>query len=163
MTASVVLNGARSFTRVSEETRARVVEAASGLRCRRNAGASCLSRRLMVTVGVVAVVDEAEVNLHFLEILNGVLEGAAAFGRNTTIFSLRDWKQDQARLLRVQTLIPQVRSDARFVLPPPAREIKGIRQVPGTLTALFPSDLVVRGSAAPPCHGDDRWPASGPG
>jgi len=45
----------------------------------------------MDTLGVVAVVDGGEFNLYFLEVLNGILEGATAHGQNTTVFSLRSW------------------------------------------------------------------------
>src|SRR5580658_8097322 len=83
MVASVVLNGARSSTRVSEATRSRVLAAAEGLNYRRNAVAVGLSRRQMDTIGVVSVIDTSpqldrnDLNLYFLELLNGVMESAA--------------------------------------------------------------------------------------
>lgn len=98
MTVSVVLNGARSATRVSEATRARIIEVAQRLRYRPNAAARGLQRRRMDTLGVIALVDGGELNLYFLEVLNGVLEGAAARGQNTTIFSISNWEKDEARL-----------------------------------------------------------------
>jgi LacI family transcriptional regulator len=98
MMASVVLNGAQSSTRVAPATRERIKEIAAGLNYRRNEVARGLSRQSMNTIGVAAVVDGGEINFYFLEVLNGILEGAAAHGQNTTIFSLKDWTTDSARL-----------------------------------------------------------------
>ncbi len=99
MIASVVLNGARSSTRVSEKTRARVLEAAERLRYRPNAVARGLSRRRMDTLGVVATFDRSEINLYFLEVLNGILHAVAEQGQNATVFSISDWIHDEARIL----------------------------------------------------------------
>lgn len=101
MTASVVLNGARSSTRVSESTRARIVEAAARLRYRPNAVARGLSRRRMDTIGVVAMIDGDDINLYFLELLNGILQGASRHGQNTTVFSVKDWQAEEQRLLHL--------------------------------------------------------------
>lgn len=101
MTASVVLNGARSSTRVSEATRIRIVEAATRLRYRPNAVARGLSRRRMDTIGVVATIDGDDINLYFLELLNGILQGAARHGQNTTVFSVKDWQAEEQRLLHL--------------------------------------------------------------
>ncbi len=99
MMASVVLNGARSSTRVSDATRARILEAAARLGYRRNAAALGLSRRTMSTIGVTAVVDGSEINYYFLEVLNGILEAAARHGQNTTVFSIAGWEKDEAHVL----------------------------------------------------------------
>lgn len=101
MTVSVVLNGARSSTRVSEATRARIVEAAARLRYRPNAVARGLSRRRMDTLGVVATIDGDDINLYFLELLNGILQGGAQHGQNTTVFSVSDWPHEEQRLLQL--------------------------------------------------------------
>src|SRR5579875_3451633 len=100
MTVSVVMNGARSATRVSDATRARIQEAAARLRYRPNAVARGLSRRRMDTIGVVTKMDLKEINLYFLEVLNGILEVAAQHGQNTTVFSVTDWQGDEKRLLQ---------------------------------------------------------------
>ncbi len=100
MTASVVLNGARSGTRVSEGTRARIVEAAAKLRYRPNAVARGLARLRMDTIGVVSIIDGGEVNLYFLEVLSGILEAAAERGQNTTVLSVKDWHADEQKILR---------------------------------------------------------------
>lgn len=100
MTVSVVLNGARSATRVSDATRSRIHEAAARLRYRPNAVARGLSRRRMDAIGVVALIDGGELNLYFLEVLNGILEGAAANHQNTTIYSVEQWSDIQSHPAR---------------------------------------------------------------
>jgi LacI family transcriptional regulator len=98
MMASVVLNGAQSSTRVSPATRERILEEAARLGYRRNAVARGLSRQRMDTIGVTAIIDGGEINVYFLEVINGILEGAARHGQNTTIFSVADWQGDAQRL-----------------------------------------------------------------
>lgn len=104
MTVSVVLNGARSATRVSEATRLRIQEAAARLHYRPNGVARGLSRRRMDTIGIVSSIinsdEDGDPNLYFLEILNGILEAAARHGQNTTVFSIRDWCADEAKILQ---------------------------------------------------------------
>jgi LacI family transcriptional regulator len=98
MTVSVVLNGSRSATRVSDATRQRIQEVAERLQYRPNAVARGLSRRRMDAIGVVAVIDIGDVNLYFLELLNGVLEECTLRGQNTTIFSVMDWSNEEKLL-----------------------------------------------------------------
>jgi LacI family transcriptional regulator len=98
MVASVVLNGARSSTRVSEATRKRILEVAEQLGYRRNAAALGLSRRKMNCLGVTCVVDGSEINYYFLAVLNGILEGAAVHGQNVTVFSLGDWLIEERKI-----------------------------------------------------------------
>lgn len=104
MTVSVVLNGARSATRVSEATRLRIQEAAARLHYRPNAVARGLSRRRMDAIGIVSSIinsdEDGDLNLYFLEILNGILEAAAKHGQNTTIFSIKDWCEDESKILQ---------------------------------------------------------------
>ncbi|MGI4787672.1 MAG: LacI family DNA-binding transcriptional regulator [Janthinobacterium lividum] len=99
MTVSVVLNGATSSTRVSEGTRSRITEVAERLRYRPNGVARGLSRRRMDTIGVCCNIDGTELNLYFLEVLNGILEANAEHGQNTTVFSVADWRKDEEKLL----------------------------------------------------------------
>lgn len=99
MTVSVVLNGARSATRVSDATRVRIEEAAKRLHYRPNAVGRGLSRRRMDTLGVVAVID-GPLNLYFLEILNGILAECVGHGQNTTVFSVSDWRLDEDKILQ---------------------------------------------------------------
>jgi LacI family transcriptional regulator len=99
MAASVVLNGATSSTRVSEKTRARIMEAAERLRYRRNGVALALSRNRMDTIGVVATVASNDTNVYFLEVLNGVLGAAAERGQSAKIFSVSSWSSEEKRIL----------------------------------------------------------------
>ncbi len=99
MAASVVLNGARSSSRISPETRARILAAAARLRYRPNAAARALAERRMHAIGVAAVVDVGgELNHYFLSVLNGILSAATRHRQNTTVFTLSDWERDAARL-----------------------------------------------------------------
>lgn len=98
MAASAVLNGARTSSRISPDTRARILDAAARLQYRPNAAARALVRRSMDTLGVASVVIDGDLSHYFLDILNGVLETAARRGRNVTVFTLDDWAHDAARL-----------------------------------------------------------------
>jgi LacI family transcriptional regulator len=98
MAASAVLNGAQTSTRISEETRARVVAAAKKLRYRPNATARGLADQRMNTLGVVATLLGDEPNLYFLEVFNGVIQGAAAHGQTTTVFTIADWEIAEQRI-----------------------------------------------------------------
>jgi LacI family transcriptional regulator len=100
MAASAALNGARTTTKVSEETRLRVLQAAERLRYRPDETARALTHRRMNTIGVVATLLGSEPNLYFLELFNGVLRGAAAAGQNTTVFTLDGWDDAAQRIAR---------------------------------------------------------------
>jgi LacI family transcriptional regulator len=91
MAASAVLNGARTTSRISDETRTRVLAAAERLRYRPDETARALVSRRMNTIGIVATLLGSEPNLYFLELFHGVLQGAAATGQNTTVFTLNGW------------------------------------------------------------------------
>jgi len=99
MAVSVVLNGAGSATRVSEITRQRIREAALRLKYRPNAVARGLSRRRLDTIGVVADIEGGELNLYFLEVLNGILESARNHGQNATVLSIGSWELEEHRIL----------------------------------------------------------------
>lgn len=98
MAASTVLNGARTSSRISDETRQRILEAASRLRYRPNATARALVNRRMNTIGVAAVIGEDELNSYALEVFTGILAAAGRRDQNTTMFTLHDWSRDAARL-----------------------------------------------------------------
>jgi len=125
MAASAVLNGARTSSRISVETRERIIQAATKLHYRPNAAARALANRRMNPLGVAAVIEEGELNAYFLEVFNGILEMAARRGQNTTVFTLRDWRNDAARLPglcdgRIDGLIliaPTLTSEAAKILP----------------------------------------------
>ncbi len=98
MAASTVLNGARTSSRISDETRARILKAAAQLDYRPNAAARALANRRMQTLGVAAVIEGGELNHYFLEVFNGILAAAATREQNTTVFALHNWGPDAARL-----------------------------------------------------------------
>lgn len=100
MAASAVLNGARTSSRISPETRERILAAARQLAYRPNAAARALANRRMDTIGVAAVITDGELNHYFLEVFNGILEAAAQQDQNTIVFSLHDWQKDPERLHR---------------------------------------------------------------
>lgn len=100
MAASAVLNGARTSSRISTETRERILAAANKLAYRPNAAARALANRRMDTIGVAAVITDGELNHYFLEVFNGIVEAAARHDQNTTVFSLHDWTKDPERLHR---------------------------------------------------------------
>ena len=141
MVASVVLNGARSTTRVSEATRSKIIEAGMRLKYRRNAAALGLCRRKMNAIGVVAPFDGGELNLYVLELLNGILESTAERGQNATVLGLRNWDEDGARLLdfcdgRIDALVmiaPQLPNDLAEQIPEhlPCVTINGSCFIPG--------------------------------
>ncbi len=98
MAASAVLNDAKTSTRTSEETRARVLAAAEKLRYRPNATARGLADRRMNTVGVAATLVGDEPNQYFLEVFNGIIHGAATAGQTTTVFTLGSWDEASERI-----------------------------------------------------------------
>lgn len=98
MAASAVLNGARTSSRISPETRKRIMDAAAKLRYRPNVAARALANRRMNTIGVASVVEAGTLNTYFLEVLNGIIEGASNRGQNTTVFRLHDWGKDIEKL-----------------------------------------------------------------
>ena len=98
MAASAVLNHAKTSTRISDETRARVLVAAQKLRYRANATARGLADRRMNTVGVVAMLTGDEPNQYFLEVFSGIIQGAAAAGQTTTVFTLGAWDEAARRI-----------------------------------------------------------------
>jgi len=100
MTVSVVVNGSRSATRVSEATRERIHEAAKRLRYRPNAAARGLVKRRMETIGVVGHIESTDVNVYFIEVLAGILEAAAQLEQHTTVLSVSNWSRDEERILR---------------------------------------------------------------
>ena len=98
MAASAVLNGARTSSRISDDTRERILKAAAKLHYRPNAAARALANRRMHTLGVAAVIDNSQLNPYFMQVFNGILEAAASHEQNTTVFALHDWNRDTARL-----------------------------------------------------------------
>ncbi|MFG6486231.1 LacI family DNA-binding transcriptional regulator [Roseateles sp. BYS78W] len=98
MAASVVLNGAKSATRTSAETRARVIAAAERLHYRANATARALANGRANAIGVVASHWKEDANLYFMEILGGVIEMATPSRQTVAVFMLQGWEEAQRRL-----------------------------------------------------------------
>ncbi len=98
MAASAVLNGARTSSRISDDTRQRILKAAAQLEYRPNAAARALANRRMQTLGVAAVIEGGELNHYFLEVFNGIIAAAATHEQNATVFALHNWGPDAARL-----------------------------------------------------------------
>ena len=117
VTVSVVLNGTRSGTRVSEETRGRIRTAARELGYHPNAIARGLSRRRMDTLGVVfPAPTRHEVNLYYTPILNGILEVATERRQYTTLCTAQTWPD-------VEETLPTYcdgRCDGLLLIGPPA-------------------------------------------
>lgn len=143
MAASAVLNGARTTTRISDETRSRVLEAALRLRYRPDETARALASRRMNTIGIAATLLDSEPNLYFLEVFNGVLRGAIAAGQTTTVFTLRGWDDAAARIAgfcdgRIDGLIllaPMLEDDPATWLPAhtPVVSIQANRPIAGVV------------------------------
>ncbi len=91
MAASAVLNGSRTSSRISEETRKRILEASKVLNYRPNIAARSLVNRRMNTLGVTVMFHLEELNLYFLEIFNGIMEEAMKCKQNTTVFTIPNW------------------------------------------------------------------------
>ncbi|HZP82271.1 MAG TPA: LacI family DNA-binding transcriptional regulator [Chthonomonadaceae bacterium] len=115
-TASVVLNGSRSNTRVSESTRQRILEVAAELRYHPNAMARGLVHRRMNTVGVLfSVMDSSAVvtNPYGSTILQGILMAAEKAGYNVTIFT-ETWRSAEQSAVRFR----DGRTDGILVIAP---------------------------------------------
>lgn len=143
MAASAVLNGARTTSRISEETRSRVLAAAERLRYRPDGAARALAYRRMNTIGIAATLLGSEPNLYLLEVFNGVLQGAAAAGQNTTVFTLAGWDGAAERIAgfcdgRIDGLIllaPMLEDDPSSWLPAhtPVVSIHANREIAGVV------------------------------
>ena len=91
MAASAVLNQSRTSSRISEETRKRILDAAKKLNYRPNVAARSLVNRRMNTLGVTVMFHEDELNMYFLEVFNGIMEAAMQRKQNTTVFTVPNW------------------------------------------------------------------------
>jgi len=93
MAVSVVLNGARSNTRVSDATRRRIVEVASGLNYSPNAMAQGLKRQRTGTIGVLFnwAGTHTVHDLFSTALLDGIVAGAAAAGYHILLYT-KPWR-----------------------------------------------------------------------
>jgi LacI family transcriptional regulator len=117
-TVSVVLNGARSNTRVSAATRERILEVAAQMRYHPNAMARGLMNRRMQSIGILfCAVNFPYVILdHYAAtILQGALVAATAADYSVTIFT-DSWRDASKGVLRLR----DGRTDGFVVVAPPA-------------------------------------------
>jgi LacI family transcriptional regulator len=98
MAVSAALNETRTSARISPETRAKILVAAEKLGYRPNVAARALVKRRMNTIGVSVAWYGDELNVYFIEVLNGIIEAATRFNQNTTVFTFHNWKDDIDRV-----------------------------------------------------------------
>lgn len=93
MAVSVVLNGARSNTRVSDATRRRITEIASHLNYSPNAMAQGLKRQRSKTLGILFGWAGANAlhSLYSAAVLDGIVDAAGAAGYHVLLFT-RGWQ-----------------------------------------------------------------------
>lgn len=124
--ASCALNGGNGSTRVSAETRERVLAAAELLRYRPNATARALTYQRTDAIGFIANITAQDPNLYFLEVFNGVVQGATDAGRTTSVFPLGSWDEApkcipawcDGRVDGLVVLAPYLEGDSSAWLPP---------------------------------------------
>ena len=88
--ASAVLSPTRSNTRVSPETRQRILQTAHELKYQPNALARALTGKPTRTIGVLFGLERASVaiaNPYIYTVLQGIVDAAAASGYNVTLFT----------------------------------------------------------------------------
>lgn len=98
MTASLALNGSQNTMRVSAETRERVMAAAEQLRYRPNPIARALTSKRTDTIGFITTLMDKKPNAYLLEVFGGVIQGAMAAQRTTTVFTLGSWDEAPTRI-----------------------------------------------------------------
>jgi LacI family transcriptional regulator len=96
--ASCALNAGKGSTRVSAQTRERVLAAAKRLSYLPNATARALSRQRANAIGFVANIAYEDPNLYFQELFNGVVRGATDAQQTTCIFPLSGWDEAPKRI-----------------------------------------------------------------
>lgn len=125
MAASSALNAGHNSSRVSAETRERVMAAAQRLRYRPNANALALTSRRTNAIGFITTLMGRDPNAYFLEVFGGVIQGAMATQQTTAVFTLASWDEAPTRIPalcdgRVDGLIvlaPRLEDDGQAWLP----------------------------------------------
>lgn len=142
MAVSVVLNGARSNTRVSDATRCRIVQAASDLNYAPNAMAQGLKRQRTNTIGVLfnwagplTVHDSFSTAL-----LDGIVAGAAAAGYHILLYT-KPWRDAASS----SSLFMDRRTDGVIVVAPD----EDADVVPGFVAMDIPMVLLSSATEAP--------------
>lgn len=137
-TVSVVLNGARSNTRVSEATRVRIREAADSLQYHPNAIARGLARRRTNTVGVffgVLPSTDAFANPYASGLLQGVVDESAKRGFDVLLYT-EYWRDAERSAARFR----DGRSDGLILVAPltDTDVVPGLAALPVPLVAISP-------------------------
>ncbi len=115
MAVSVVLNGARSNTRVSDSTRHRILSIASGMNYTPNAMARGLKHQRTHTIGVLFnwAGRLAVHSLYAVSVLDGIVSGAAEAGYHVLLYT-QSWKNREAS----STAFADQRTDGVIVIAP---------------------------------------------
>jgi len=137
-TVSVVLNGARSNTRVSEATRVRIREAADSLQYHPNAIARGLARRRTNTVGVLFGVlssTDAFANPYASGLLQGIVNESAARDFDVLLYT-EYWRDAERSAVRFR----DGRSDGMILIAPltDTDMVPGLASLPMPLVAISP-------------------------
>jgi LacI family transcriptional regulator len=142
MAVSVVLNGARSNTRVSDATRRRITEIAAHLNYSPNAMAQGLKRQRTGTIGVLFNWAGTHTihNLYSAAVLDGIVDGAARAGYHVLLYTT-PWLS----ALESSALFSDRRTDGIIVVAP--REPGDV--VSGLVTMGFPVAVLSSVSAVP--------------
>jgi len=125
MAASAALNGNQGSSRVSAETRERVMAAVARLRYRPNANARALTYRRTHAIGFVTNLMGKVPNPYCMEVFGGVVQGAVAAGQTAAVFSLGSWDEAptcihtlcDGRVDGLVVLAPRLEDDGQAWLP----------------------------------------------
>ena len=143
MAVSVVLNGARSNTRVSEATRHRILAVAKGLNYTPNAMAQGLKRQRTNTVGVLFnwAGSKSIHNMYSVAVLDGIVAGAAEAGYHILLYTEK-WRSAAVSA----TAFSGQRTDGIVVVAPDERSdvVPGLVDL-GLKVALVSSSTPVEG------------------
>lgn len=115
MAVSVVLNGARSNTRVADATRQRILDVAAELKYAPNALARGLKQRRTNTLGILFSWAGSRTihNLYSMAVLDGVVDGAAAAGYHILLYT-QPWRSTEIS----STAFSDGRADGIIVVAP---------------------------------------------
>ena len=145
MAVSVVLNGARSNTRVSDATRRRIMEIATELNYSPNAMAQGLKRQRTSTLGVLFnwAGPTAVHDLFSAALLDGIVAGAASAGYHILLFT-KPWRDAATSA----SLFSDRRTDGVIVVAPD--ENSGV--VPGLVALGLPTVVLSSATDLPGVH-----------
>jgi LacI family transcriptional regulator len=142
MAVSVVLNGARSNTRVSDATRRRIEKIAAELNYTPNAMARGLKRQRTNTLGVLFTWAGAHTihNMYSVAVLDGIVAGAESAGYHILLYTKR-WKS----AAESSAVFADQRADGVIVVAP--REASDV--ISGLAALNLPTAIVSSTTAVP--------------